>query len=163
MARHRLDIGFTSVLNARGNIAIFLENLRNKFMGTVHCYFPWNNPPYFISPPSNYSTCFSFYLFLSLVEIAYRFSQSGNLNRHMRVHGTNGNNLITWQRQILRRSMHSYSHSRESHTSIYSSATSVSCAEEFQRLRPESTYPLYKSNFVNIFWSEYIPVLEWNG
>lgn len=24
-----------------------------------------------------------------------RFSQSGNLNRHMRVHGTNGNNMIT--------------------------------------------------------------------
>lgn len=33
-----------------------------------------------------------------------RFSQSGNLNRHMRVHGTNGANLITWQKNITNQS-----------------------------------------------------------
>lgn len=29
------------------------------------------------------------YLFVFLCYLSFRFSQSGNLNRHMRVHGTN--------------------------------------------------------------------------
>lgn len=66
-----------------------------------------------------------------------RFSQSGNLNRHMRVHGTNGNNMITWHRQVSR-SNYEMTYSQQYHTAIYSSASSISCAEELQRLHKKA-------------------------
>lgn len=79
-----------------------------------------------------------------------RFSQSGNLNRHMRVHGTNA--MITWQRQISRAdNFIEIKQSREYQTSFYSSATSISCAEEFQRRKQDSYFALYRNNYSNIF------------
>lgn len=123
----------------------------------------------YFEPNSNcvpfFDVCFCLFVYLLLSRLprtTHRFSQSGNLNRHMRVHGTNGNNLITWQRHLLRHSAHGFTRSREFHTSIYESSASVSCAEEFQRLRPEMC-SLYKSNFVNIYWNESIYRINcWN-
>lgn len=71
----------------------------------------------------------------------FSFSQSGNLNRHMRVHGTNGNNLITWHRQVSRSSNYEVTYSQQYHTAIYSSASAISCAEELQRLHKKT--PIY--------------------
>lgn len=77
----------------------------------------------------------------------FSFSQSGNLNRHMRVHGTNGNNLITWHQQVSHISTYKMVQSRPSRTANCSLVASVSCAEQFQRLRQNST--LCNNNFVN--------------
>lgn len=80
-----------------------------------------------------------FTLLVSCLSLCCSFSQSGNLNRHMRVHGTNGNNMMTtWHRQVSRSSNYEVTYSQQYHTAIYSSASSISCAEELQRLHKKT-------------------------
>jgi hypothetical protein len=84
---------------------------------------------------------------LLIFEIFFcRFSQSGNLNRHMRVHGTNGA-LITWQRHF-NAALPSSSFVSD-HYDHHQYASVTCCSDEYQRVKyDEQQHHIYKNKYL---------------